>query len=352
MRNRLTIFAAGLLMALAVGVVAQQSTISGQASRLRLQSLGIGTAAPSTTGSLSALGNVNASLDLSVDNDSNGTGNAARITLSSGDANAALFTAGSGRTSTVVTNGPTGAQAVLRTLGNYPLVFGTDNTERVRIAGDGGATFTAAVDTGAVRAESNVPVIGWYESDASATNRYWRLTANAEQFLAQARGDDGSGGSSWLTVDRTGTTVDTINLAATAVQTNGINITAANGTFTCTLTGYAANPSGTCNWSKTGNRVTIYSAASINGTSNATTMTMTGLPAALAPVNAQEAVIEGCRDNGVVDLICSGNLGAAATTITLGRVTVSGSNLVAFSSWTGSGSKGIEAGWSFSYVLD
>ena len=56
-----------------------------------------------------------------------------------------------------------------------------------------------------------------------------------------------------------------------------------DGSFTGTLTGYASNPSGTVFWSKTGNKVTLWITAAINGTSNSVSMTMTGIPAAIQP---------------------------------------------------------------------
>lgn len=76
-------------------------------------------------------GTVNGSYTAIVDNDSNGTANAARVAVASGDVQVALFAAGSGRTSTVLTGGPTGAQSVLRNLGNYPMIFGINNIARV-----------------------------------------------------------------------------------------------------------------------------------------------------------------------------------------------------------------------------
>lgn len=79
-----------------------------------------------------------------IDNDSNGTANAARWAANSGDASLSMFVAGSGRTSTIVTDGPTGAQGVIRMLGAHPLIFGTSNTARLTIDGDGVATFAVA----------------------------------------------------------------------------------------------------------------------------------------------------------------------------------------------------------------
>lgn len=94
--------------------------------------------APTWTGLHTWSRNENAVSTLLLDNDSNGTGNAARWSITSGDANVALYAAGSGLTSAIVTSGPTGAQGVLRTVGNYPLVFATNNTYRWSILGAGG----------------------------------------------------------------------------------------------------------------------------------------------------------------------------------------------------------------------
>lgn len=87
---------------------------------------------------LTVNGTNNGSYSLIFDNDSNGSANACRIVFNSGDASGAFFTAGSGRTTAVLTGGPTGAQGVIRMLGAYPLILGTDNTARFQIPADGG----------------------------------------------------------------------------------------------------------------------------------------------------------------------------------------------------------------------
>lgn len=122
-------FAGGLALALALPFLAAQvGPVGGLPSKPRFTSVGIGKVAPSATGALNALANINSSLTHLIDNDSNGTANLARQAISSGDANLAVFVTGSGRTSTAITNGPTGAQAGLRTLGAHPIIFGTNNT--------------------------------------------------------------------------------------------------------------------------------------------------------------------------------------------------------------------------------
>lgn len=97
------------------------------------------------SGSLTVSGSsaltVNATVDgtytLLIDNDSNGTSNLSRTAWNSGDSSASLFVQGSGNTTPVVTNGVAGAAVTLRSLGSYPLVLGTNGTQRIRIAGDG-----------------------------------------------------------------------------------------------------------------------------------------------------------------------------------------------------------------------
>lgn len=55
------------------------------------------------------------------------------------------------------------------------------------------------------------------------------------------------------------------------------------GSFTGTLTGFTATVTGTVDYSIVGDIVTLSVATDITGTSNATTMTLTGMPADLYP---------------------------------------------------------------------
>ncbi len=75
-----------------------------------------------------------------------------------------------------------------------------------------------------IRAHSANPLIGYLEEDAAANNQLWDLGASGEQFIGRVRSDDGLTNTTWLAVDRTGTTVDLINLQATVAQVNGQNI--------------------------------------------------------------------------------------------------------------------------------
>lgn len=132
------------------------------------------------------------------------------------------------------------------------------------------------------------------------------------------------------------------------IPVNGV--TYSEGSFTGTLTGYATPPTGTINYrifanaAGTGKICTLYAAAAITGTSNATAMTMTGLPAACTPsVAARLPTIvtdAGVNNSGMGEIAASGT-----TLIFLMAAPLSTTG------FTGSGTKGLGAGWQFSYAL-
>lgn len=121
-----------------------------------------------------------------------------------------------------------------------------------------------------------------------------------------------------------------------------------SGSFTATLTGmtasttgqidYKIDPGGTVWLSRSG------SGTGIDGTSNTTAMTMTGLPASVIPKFTTRAVCFGVQDNS------TGPLGAYATISSAGVVTfqLAANPPAAF---TAANSKGLFAGWNMSYPL-
>jgi hypothetical protein len=122
------------------------------------------------------------------------------------------------------------------------------------------------------------------------------------------------------------------------------------GTFTGTLTGYAAGPTGTVayrivnNSSGTGKLCQLYVTAAITGTSNATSFTMTGLPAAVQPVAAVEAMCI-LTDNGV-PVYAQASIAAAGSTITFATDAAPSST-----GWTNTGTKAVPAGWQLTYAI-
>lgn len=75
--------------------------------------------------------------------------------------------------------------------------------------------------TNTLRFSGTAPAFLLRETDAAANNGLWRILASAEQLLLETRNDANSAGSAIVTIDRTGTTVDSIALAATALTWNG-----------------------------------------------------------------------------------------------------------------------------------
>jgi len=67
-----------------------------------------------------------------------------------------------------------------------------------------------------------------------------------------------------------------------------VDMTPDTGTFTGTLTGFTGSVTGTCRWVRVGKQVTLYFPA-MTGTSNANSLTMTGLPSAIQPTRTQIA---------------------------------------------------------------
>ena len=86
-------------------------------------------------------------------------------------------------------------------------------------------TFTKSVTApgvdDAVRIVSTLPCLAWVETDAPANNRTWSIFANGEQLRGFAYNDAGTVAGEWLTVDRSGTTIDSVNFPNGTLQSAG-----------------------------------------------------------------------------------------------------------------------------------
>lgn len=116
------------------------------------------------------------------------------------------------------------------------------------------------------------------------------------------------------------------------------------GTFTGTLTGCTVGVTGTVSYKIVGNRVTLYIAAPITGTSNAVNFTMTGLPSALQP-SVQRNCTCLLEDNSVI----TGGWGMV--TNGSGAVTFGLTFANAAAGWTAANIKGLPLGWQMEYDL-
>ncbi len=114
-----------------------------------------------------------------------------------------------------------------------------------------------------------------------------------------------------------------------------------NGSFTGTLTGCTTSPTATIYWARSGNLVTLTLPSNLTATSNAGTCTITGLPAALSPTNAQRPALGSLLDNTATTTGYA-FIGAAATVISLSRTDGA--------AFTASGTKGFVA-FTVTYML-
>lgn len=150
--------------------------------------------------------------------------------------------------------------------------------------------------------------------------------------------------------DRSGTDSSSgIHAIARAIRelTESTAGAATTGSFTGTLTGFAANPTGTVLYSIGADGFcTLYIIANINATSNANTLTMTGLPAAVVPTNQVLAPVFVGTDNGA-NVAMSALITAGASTVTF----VMGAAFSATGFNAEAVIKGLIAGWQFRYPL-
>lgn len=165
--------------------------------------------------------------------------------------------------------------------------------------------------------------------------------SSSAQFQAFA-GSAGTPGISFNADTDTGFYRDTANQIAIALGGSTAG-QIAQGSFTGTLTGYAAGPTGTVNWQRIGNMVFMYLTAQISGTSNATSMTMTGVPAAIQPAGNYCAGANRWIDN------TASILGTAQ--ISGGTITFATGVTCNVSGFTASGTKGLAAGFLCAYSI-
>lgn len=124
----------------------------------------------------------------------------------------------------------------------------------------------------------------------------------------------------------------------------------AEGTFTGTLTGCTTSPTVTIYYVRIGKHVTLTIPTSITATSNATTATITGLPAALQPARSQFMAYDGVWNNSSTYMGSIGiSLSAGLDRLDLFYHSAAGT--ASTNSFTSSGTKGLDPG-TISYILN
>ena len=132
---------------------------------------------------------------------------------------------------------------------------------------------------------------------------------------------------------------------ATAIATK---VDALSGSFTGTLTGMTGATTGTINYLIANGVCTLTALLTITGTSNSTSMTMTGLPGACTPSGGDPQVPCALLENNT-------------QTDTFGAAVIANNGVISFllpsgtqyllGQFTSSGTKGISAGWTVTYPL-
>lgn len=194
-----------------------------------------------TTDGQEFTGNQNSTFDQIIRNTS--TAAAARSALGVFNSAGGVFlqTTSTGFSGSPITSAPAGEQSLIYTTGATPLSLGTNSTSRLSISGAGVITlngvdaadyarlsvsnlFTASGSgtAAALRVNANpFPFISWRESGAAVDNRLWDIGVVAEQLRFRIVNDAEAAAPSWMTVDRTGTTIDTIAMSAVALSFTG-----------------------------------------------------------------------------------------------------------------------------------
>lgn len=125
-----------------------------------------------------------------------------------------------------------------------------------------------------------------------------------------------------------------------------------SGSFTATLTGMSSVTTGTLSYNLQGNLVTLYTTANITGTSNSTSFTITGLPAAITPATGPcDAFFpDDVFDNGGTGTVGVASVGSGGS-IVMGKLASASPPVIQNSGWTASGTKGLGVGWQITYAM-
>lgn len=140
------------------------------------------------------------------------------------------------------------------------------------------------------------------------------------------------------------TTADQIAIALGGVTAGQI----VQGSFTGTLTGMSGATSGTVNYQRVGNLVHMWAAAAITGTSNATTFTMTGVPAIIRPSSANMSGNAANFTSNALSNVAGGFNLSSGGTMTFGIQTGAGYDP---NGWPSISTKGLSAGWHAQYSI-
>lgn len=129
-----------------------------------------------------------------------------------------------------------------------------------------------------------------------------------------------------------------------------VDMTPDKGTWVGALTG-AVSTTGTFHWSRQGSQVCIWLEANVQATSgSANTIAVSGLPSAIQPSVGRIVPCASILNNGQGDLLGIVQVNTGAGTLSVG-VCSSITQGLQFSVFAGSGTTGLQSGWSITYSL-
>lgn len=88
----------------------------------------------------------------------------------------------------------------------------------------GEASFTNSGGPGIIIARASAPSMRISQTDAASNEKIWDFAAIGGQLSFRALNDAASSTTTWLAVDRTGTTIDTVNFPSGTLQYGGVEV--------------------------------------------------------------------------------------------------------------------------------
>lgn len=110
------------------------------------------------------------------------------------------------------------------TIDTIALISSRLNVNNWIILGEDAFTPVVATGDGIFAISSDQPNILLSETNGPSNEKIWRFVFDGGDFLATAVNDAQNASTTWLTVSRTGTTIDSINFATTSLQYGGVEV--------------------------------------------------------------------------------------------------------------------------------
>lgn len=250
-----------------------------------------------------------------------------------------------------LTNGTT-ADAP-QVMADFTTIVNAVNSNAAAVASVLGDQYNYAADTGSVNALIINPSTGApsayndgtrMRTKAANTNTSTTVTVKFGTLAAQAVVIDQAG-----TLPPVGSIISGMHYVFEFDSTQNkcilVNPSDATGSATITQTGYASNPTATLNYTILSDGKTVFWAnpGGLTGTSNATTMTWTGIPAAIQPATTKSLNFA-VEDSGVW------TIGAITLTAASGTWAM-GKSVNALGGFTNTGAKATPGNYEYSHTL-